>query len=188
MDKAEYLSVLVSIVVGMGLSHLLSGLGRMLAARERVRIYGVSLGAAAIVFLAHVQFWWSTFGYDAAILDNFFSFLVFLLAPILLYLLAVLVFPDFDDDVAAISMYDHYYAVRPWFFGIGAAAVVANVVRNVAVQDAPLMTEDRPFEAFFLLLMLSGALVARPRFHAMLTLAMGAAFVAMVLFTSLQPG
>lgn len=188
MDKAEYLSVLVSIVVGMGLSHLLSGLGRMLAGRKRVRIYGVSLAAGAIVFLAHIQFWWSTFGYDAAILDNFFSFLVFLLAPILLYLLAVLVFPDFDDDVATVSMYDHYYAVRPWFFGIGAAAVVANVVRNVAIEDAPLISQDRPFEALFVLLMLSGALIARPRFHTILTITMGAAFVAMILFTSLKPG
>lgn len=188
MDKAEYLSVLVSIVVGLGLSQLLSGFGRMLVARQRVRMYGVSLGAAAIVFLAQVQFWWSTFNYDRAILDNFFSFLVFLLAPILLYLLSVLVLPDFDDDVATISMYDHYYAVRPWFFGIGAATVVANVVRNVAVQDARMWTEDRPFETLFLLLMLSGALVRSPRFHALLTPLMGAAFIAMIFLTSLQPG
>ena len=92
MDKDEYIPVLVSIVIGMGLSHLLAGVGRMLAARARVRIYWVSLAGAAIVFVAQVQFWWSTFSYDRAILENFFSFLVFLLAPILLYLLAMIVF------------------------------------------------------------------------------------------------
>jgi hypothetical protein len=147
MNKAEYLSVLVSIIIGMGLSHLLASLARLIVARARVRIYWVSLVTAAVAFLAHVQFWWSTYDYDEAILGNFFSFLVFLLAPILLYLMAVLVFPDFDDDVAHVSMYDHYYSVRPWFYSVGAAAVAANVVRNVAVQGAPLLTRDRPFEA-----------------------------------------
>jgi len=188
MNKAEYLSVLVSIIIGMGLSHLLSSLARLIVARARVRIYWVSLVTAAVTFLAHVQFWWSTYDYDEAILGNFFSFLLFLLAPILLYLMAVLVFPDFDDDVAHVSMYDHYYSVRPWFFAVGAAAVVANLVRNVAVQGAPLLSEDRPFEAGFLLLMLGGALVRHPRFHAAVTVVMLTAFCAMVVFTSLEPG
>ena len=60
MNKAEYLSVLVSIIVGMGLSHLLASLARLIVARARVRIYWVSLVTAAVAFLAHVQFWWST--------------------------------------------------------------------------------------------------------------------------------
>ena len=188
MNKAEYLSVLVSIIVGMGLAHLLSGIGRMLAARARVRIYWVSLVQSMIVFLAAIQFWWSTFNYDEAILENFFSFLVFLLAPILLYLMAVLVLPDFDDDVAIVSMRDHYYAVRPWFFAIGAAAVLANVVRNVVVQDAPLWTDDRPFETVFLALMTAGLLFRAPRVHAAVGLLFPAAFFAMVLSTSLSPG
>lgn len=188
MNKAEYLSVLVSIVVGMGLSHLLSGVGRMLAARGRVRIYWVSLVQALVVFLAAIQFWWSTFDYDEAILDNFFSFLVFLLSPILLYLMAVLVFPDFDDDVATVSMRDHYYTVRPWLFSIGTAAVLANTVRNTAVENAPLWTNDRPFEALFVVLMLSGALFRGPRVHGALAVAIAVAFVAMVTFTSLAPG
>jgi hypothetical protein len=188
MNKAEYLSVLVSIVIGMGLSHLLSSVARLIIARNRVRVYWVSLLTAAVAFLAHVQFWWSTYDYDEAILGNFFSFLVFLLAPIFLYLMAVLVFPDFDDDLATVSMYDHYYSVRPWFFAAGTAAVVSNVVRNIAVQGSPLLTEDRPFEAAFLVLMLSGALIRNPRFHAVITVAMLVAFCAMIVFTSLKPG
>lgn len=188
MNKAEYLSVLVSIVVGMGLSQMLSGFGRMLAARRRVRVYGVSLMQALVVFLALIQFWWSTFDYDEAILDNFFSFLIFLLAPILLYLLSALVFPDFDDDLATVSMRDHYYDVRPWFFGIGAAAVVSNTVRNVVVEGAGVLTDDRPFEALFFVLMLSGLAIRNPRYHAILSVGFLVAFVAMVVFTSLRPG
>jgi hypothetical protein len=85
-------------------------------------------------------------------------------------------------------MYDHYFSVRPWFFAVGAAAVVANVVRNTAVQGAPLLTEDRPFEAAFLLLFLSGALIRHPRLHAIIAVVMLMVFCAMIVFTSLEPG
>ncbi|HEX8360875.1 MAG TPA: hypothetical protein VF613_12245 [Longimicrobium sp.] len=60
--------------------------------------------------------------------------------------------------------------------------------RNIAVQGAPLLTEDRPFEAGFLVLMLSGALIRNPRFHAFIAVAMLAAFCAMIVLTSLKPG
>jgi cytochrome bd-type quinol oxidase subunit 2 len=188
MNKAEYLSVLVSIVVGMGVSHILSGVGRIMAARHRVRVYWVSLSAAAVTFLGLVQFWWSTWEYDEGVLDNFFSFLVFLLTPILLYLLAVLVFPDFDDDVAIVSMRDHYYTVRPWYFGVGAAMVLSSTVRNVFVERAALWTEDRPFECAFLVLMGVGLFARSPRVHAALAVAIWTVFLAMVVLTSLQPG
>lgn len=93
MNTGEYLSVLVSIIVGLGLSHLLGSVGKLLSRRRRVRPYMPSVLAAVIVFLAHVQFWWGSFEFGERIESNFFAFLVFLLTPILLYLIAVLVLP-----------------------------------------------------------------------------------------------
>jgi hypothetical protein len=39
MSTEEYLSVLASIIVGLGISHLLTGVGNLLADRARVRGY-----------------------------------------------------------------------------------------------------------------------------------------------------
>src|SRR5688500_8808211 len=71
-----------------------SSCGTLLSRRRRVQPYMPSVLATVIVFLAHVQFWWGSFEFGQRIESNFFAFLVFLLSPILLYLIAVLVLPE----------------------------------------------------------------------------------------------
>ena len=90
MSTQEYLSVLVSIIIGLGISHLLAGVGRMVVARRLVRVWWGSLAVAAFIFLTQVQWWWSTIHSGEHLATNFFGFVFFLLVPIALYLLAVL--------------------------------------------------------------------------------------------------
>jgi hypothetical protein len=189
MNTGEYLSVLVSIIVGLGLSHLLSSVGKLLSRRRRVRVYTPSVMAGIIVFLAHVHFWWGSFEFGERIENNFFAFLVFLFTPILLYLIAVLVLPELDqDDSGVVSLRDHYYEARPWFFGLSALIPVTTAVRNAGFQADPLWNQDRPFELAFLLLALAGLLTASERVHRILPVAMLTLFLAMVVLTSLRPG
>lgn len=105
-----------------------------------------------------------------------------------LYLLAVLVLPDFDDLTGPVSLRDHYYDDHRWFYGLGALLPVLNAPRNVLVEDAPLWNEDRPFETGAFLLMLSGAVFRGPKYHAVLAALMVLGFVVMVVVTSLRPG
>jgi hypothetical protein len=189
LNAGEYLSVLVSIIIGLGLSHLLGSVGKLLSRRRRVRPYLPSMAAAVLVFLAHVQFWWGSFDFGERIANNFFAFLVFLLTPILLYLIAVLALPELDqDDSGEVSLREHYYEARPWFFGLTALIPVVTAVRNAGFQGAPLWNQDRPFELAFFLAALVGALTARERVHRLLPYVMLSLFVLMVVLTSLRPG
>jgi fumarate reductase subunit D len=189
LDAGEYLSVLVSIIVGLGLSHLLSSVGKLLSRRHRVRVYGPSVMSATLVFLAHIQFWWGSFDFGEQIQQNFFAFVVFLLTPVLLYLVAVLVLPELDqDDSGIVSLREHYYEARPWFYGLSACIPVTTAIRNVAVQGEPFWNQDRPFELVFFLMMLTGALTGRERVHRILPLLVLTLFVVMVVLTGLQPG
>ena len=189
MSTQEYLSVLVSIVVGLGLSQLLTGVGRLVTERHRVQAYWVALAQAAFVFLAMVQFWWSTFGYGDEVESNFFAFLFFLLPPIAMYLMAALILPDLQgESEGRVSLKEHYESVRPWFFGLAALLPVLNATRSVAFQDAPLWNQDRPFELVFLALTLSAARVKSERWHAFVALAGLALFVTMIVLVSLAPG
>lgn len=189
LNAGEYLSVLVSIIVGLGLSHLLGSVGKLLSRRRRVRPYLPAVSSAVLVFLAHVQFWWGSFDFGERIESNFFAFLVFLLTPILLYLAAVLVLPELDqDDSGEVSLREHYYEARPWFYGLVALVPVVTAVRNTGFQDAPFWNQDRPFELAFLLLAVAGAVTASERVHRVLPFLMLALFTAMVVLTSLKPG
>lgn len=187
MSLTEHLTVLVSIIIGLGISQLLAGAGKLLGVRGRVQPYPPAVAAATLVFLAHVHFWWGNVGYGEEIERNFFAFLFFLLVPILLYLMAAMVLPD-SDQPGAISMRDHYFGTRPWFFALAALIPVASAVRNVTVQRDPVWTAERPFELAFAALMASGVVIRRPGYHALLTFAALLLFFAMVIATNLRPG
>jgi hypothetical protein len=187
MSTEEYLSVLVSIVIGLGISHVLSGVGNLLVDRARVRFYWVWGVVVALTFLAHVQFWWSTFGLGEGVVGNFFGFLFFLLTPIALFLMAVLTLPDFEEE-GEIDLRRHYFDNHRWIFGIGALVPVLSGTRAVVISGDELVHVDRAFEAAFLVWMLVGFLSRSPRVHAVLAVVGLAAFLAMIVFTSLQPG
>lgn len=189
LNAGEYLSVLVSIIVGLGLSHLLGSVGKLLSRRRRVRPYLPAVASTVLVFLAHVQFWWGSFDFGERIENNFFAFLVFLLTPILLYLVAVLVLPELDqDDSGEVSLREHYFEARPCFYGLTALVPVATAIRNAGFQGDAFWNQDRPFELAFFLLALTGLLTASERVHRILPFAMLGLFTLMVVLTSLKPG
>jgi hypothetical protein len=177
----------VSIVVGLGISHLLSGTGKLVVARRRVSMYGPTLMAVLLVFLAHVQFWWGNLGYGEEVEGNFFAFLAFLVAPVLLFLLSVLVLPDFDQE-GELSLQAHFEENRSWFLGIAVALPVMSALRNVLVQGDPVFTAERPFELAFAALALSGILIRNPRYDTVMSALMLVLFASMMLLTGLQPG
>ena len=152
-------------------------------------VYAPAVMSAMVVFLAHVQFWWGSFDFGERIESNFFAFLTFLLTPILLYLAAVLVLPELDQDESGeVSLREHYYEARPAFYALVSLIPVATAVRNAGFQGDPLWNQDRPFELTFVLVALAGALTASERVHRILPGMMLVLFIAMVVLTSLRPG
>jgi len=188
MSNEEYLSVLVSIVVGLGISHLLTGVGNLLVDRARVRFYWVWGAFVLLVFMAYVQFWWATIGLGGeAVRTNFFGFLFFMLPPIGLFLMTVLLLPDFEGE-GTIDLRRHYFANHRWFFGIGALVPLLSAIRAVVLSGDPITELDRLFDAAFITLLLTGAVSRSPRVHAVLATISLAAFLAMIVTTSLTPG
>src|SRR5215211_5228446 len=113
----EILAVIVSVIVGLGLTRILQGVARMLEARARVRAYWVHLVFTGIVFLGHLLFWWLFWSSRRVEAWSFFPFLFLLLQPIILYLLAGLCFPDFFGT-GPINFRTFYYRNHRWFFGL----------------------------------------------------------------------
>jgi hypothetical protein len=188
MSSEEYLSVLVSIVIGLGISHLLTGVGNLLVDRARVRFYWVWGAFVLLTFMAYVQLWWATFGLGGeGVLTNFFGFLFFMLPPIGLFLMTVLLLPDFEGE-GTIDLRRHYFANHRWFFGIGALVPLLGGIRAVLLSGDPITELDRLFDVFFITLLLTGAVSRSPRVHAILAAISVAAFLAMIVTTSMTPG
>jgi len=116
MDPFSYLSVLTSTVLALGIARLLTGGGKLLQARRRLRLYWVHLLWAFNVFLYLVLTWWILFRWRCQGQWTFFLFL--LLSPIVGFLLAVLLFPDSLEDGA--DLREHFFWSRRSFSVLGA--------------------------------------------------------------------
>jgi hypothetical protein len=148
VDAFEYLSVLLSIVLGLGITQLLSGFGRWLEQRGTLRPYGPSIAWGALLLLLHVQTWWSSFGLRNWAEWNFLQFWIVLLQPIILFLLAVLVFPG--PGVAERDLRANYYRQRPWFFGLVLALLVVSLAKDIVREGSLPEPMNVAFHGFFL--------------------------------------
>src|SRR5689334_16954075 len=98
MDAFSYVSVIISVVIGLGLSHLLTGVAELVKARRTVKFYWVHLLWVALTFIGHIFLWWTMWNLRLIRDWNFFSFLLLLLAPVLLYLAAAFLIPKVEPD------------------------------------------------------------------------------------------
>jgi hypothetical protein len=148
MDAFSYLSVLISIVIGLAITQLLQGYRTILIARERVRFFAPTLGWGILVLVIGVQMWWAMFGMREHANWTFLQFAMVLLQTILLYLLAALVLPDVGGD-QRIDLRDHYFSQAPWFFGFGLALLVVSVVKDLIVTGGWPARTNLAFHAVF---------------------------------------
>ena len=59
MDAFNYLTVMVSTVVGLGLTQLLAGIGNFVQIRRRVRFYWLHTCWVVLLIALHLHMWWS---------------------------------------------------------------------------------------------------------------------------------
>lgn len=109
MDPFSYLVVLTSIVLGFSVTRLVGGLGHLMQTRKRRPIYWVHALWTVNLLLVNVIIWWFAYRWRLYQRWTFLLFLWLLLSPIVLYLIASLLFPDADDDHPVASWRTYFY-------------------------------------------------------------------------------
>ena len=135
MELFEFVMVLVSIIVGLGITALLTGLADMLRARRTIRPYWVHSLVIVLVFLALAQVWWESWGLAAATEWSFVGLLMMLTSPICLFLISHLLFPETQ---AGTDYSEYYYSMGGAVWWIGAAAAISGTFFRPIVFGAPL--------------------------------------------------
>jgi hypothetical protein len=181
MDPFSYLSVLLSIILGLAIQQVLQGYRSLILSRRRVKLYAPPLIWSVLLLAMVAQHWWSSFalaGRD----PNLWSFGLFatvLIQTAFIYMMAAIVLPDFPPD-QQIDLRDHYYREAPAFFGIGAATVCWSVFREYMLNDRLPEPVNLLFHGLFLAASLVAAATRRPRIHESLSAAMVLLFLAYI--------
>jgi len=116
MDPFSYLSVLISIILALGMTRVLAGVGEMLQARSRRRIYWVHLAWIVNLFLYLVVAWWIFYRWRNQQPWTFFLFIFVLISPTILFLASLLLFPPEGALDQFVDYKKHYYANHRAFF------------------------------------------------------------------------
>src|SRR5438046_2602424 len=116
MDAFSYLSVLISIILGLAITQILQGARGVVIGRREVSNYWPVLVWAGLLLLINVQSWWAMYGLRQLQNWTFVQFSVVLLQSILLYMLAALVLPDIRPGERS-DLKTHYFEQHRWFFG-----------------------------------------------------------------------
>lgn len=164
MDAFSYLSVLLSVILGLAIQQVLQGYRALALSRSQVRWYAPPLIWSGLVLLLVVQHWWSSFGLATRAEWSFAPFATVLVQTALLYMMAGLVLPDMPRN-EPIDLKDHYYRERPIFFGTGIAAILWNGFREYMLFGTPPRGLDLGFNVLFLVLALTAMLSRRERLH-----------------------
>ncbi len=123
MSQFEFIAVLVSIITGLGVVRLLSGLAQFLS-RNR-RSYWVHLFWTWNVFHFIVFFWWFFWRWSTISEWNLLLFLFVLVYSVVMYLLCALLYPAGEGRT---NFEEIYYEKRTWFFGLWVLVIIIDIV------------------------------------------------------------
>lgn len=184
MTPFEHISVLISIVIGLGVTQLLIGVHRLVLARERVRVYWLSLLWMALIFVTQVEWWWGSYALRNDTVWNFFYFLFVLLSPVTLYLASAFVLPEIEPE-KHYDLRDYYYSSNGWFFAFVATGPVLDSIRRW-LQAGTIADFGVASNAVSAILVGSLAFTRRERYHALVTLIVAAIFLWFIVSSAVQ--
>jgi len=164
MDAFSYLSVLMSVVLGLAIQQILQGYRAIALARRRVRLYWPTIAWSVLLLAMIAQHWWASFGLAAPREWTFPAFAVILVTAALIYMMAALVLPDVGAD-GSMDLRDHYWREVPTFFAVGAAAVLSSIVREIILEGRPPLGFNLVFHIIFLAMTLTAIAVRREWLH-----------------------
>ena len=172
MTPYEYLTVFISVVLGLAVVHLLSGVALLLDTRIRARPDWIHALWTANVLITTVLVWWFNFPLTRILVWTLPFFLNLVAYSVVLYLMSGLLYPVRGSEV--IDFKAHFEANRVRFFLVCLAFQVVDFSHAVLERQA-LGTDWSGIRltvlALFAIAFVVGARTSNRTYHGVLVLA-----------------
>ena len=175
----EYISVMHSIVLALGIARLLTGFADLVHYWRRLNIRAFFLGWLTLVLSLHMGWWFGLWARFGGITDIALStYLLWFAVPAALYVASRLLVPEFRDGVVP-DLKERFEQVRVPFFCSLAVPMV---------MDLPgLLSGTAPPTVWLLpllgILAVSGAVFSSPRWHRLLLPLMAGVYLTFMVLT-----
>jgi hypothetical protein len=187
-DAFAYLSVLLSIILGLAIAEILVGYRTLLLARSTVKLYAPPIIWSVIMLILATHFWWASFGLAGRENWSFAAFSAVLLQTVMMFMGAALVLPK-GRPADAIDLRAHYYRERVPFFSFGLLFLAVGFLKLWLLGD-PFRGSTLGFFGFFTGVTLVALATSRPRAHEIIApvMAVGILIFIGTMFARLTPG
>jgi hypothetical protein len=169
MSPFEFVAAFFSVVLGLGVAHLLSGISGLLEARVRVRTYWVHSAWVLATILLLIHSWWGMWSLKAATAWSYPAFLCLVAYLIALYLISTLLLPRVPEH-GPVDLGGHFDTIRPVFLSFFAAVFVLATVLNYTLFAADLLSIFIVIPGIASVLILVGAVIRNRPYNAALAL------------------
>jgi hypothetical protein len=129
----EYVTVLISIILGLGVTQILTGIADLVHQNERIKVYWPHLIWILLTLVLHVQEWWVTFELRSYGPWRLPVFLFVLLYPVVLFILARLLFP-FGFSEGEIDLRKFYFENYRRIFLFGSFLAFLSICDNLLLR------------------------------------------------------
>jgi len=179
MSLFEFLMVFVSIIIGLGVAEVLTGIAQQIRNRESIQSYWVHSVLVAMVFFALLQQWWEVWGLRFEPEWPFHGLVMMVSGPVGLFLIAHLLYPE---PMRGVDIREYYYGVMRPVWWLGVFTVVFSTVFRPLIFGHDLYTLDNASSLLFLVGFIVLAISRRPILHASVV----PVFLAVILLDVLQ--
>lgn len=132
MSPFEFVTVLVSIILGLGITQIMSGVADQIHNWHKVKIYWPHILWVILVFILMVQQWWLTYELRTIMTWRLPFFLFETLYPINLFILSRILFPTQGEEDAH-DLKKFYYGNYRKFFIIVMVLSVLSIIENIFI-------------------------------------------------------
>ncbi len=187
MSEFEYITVLLSIIIGLGVTQLLSGIARLIRDGRALAPAWWVFVAVATLLLAHFEVWWVSFMWKRVAEWTFFGYVASLVLPVVLYLLAYLVLPG-DLHLDGRHIVEAFIAKRRPFYCLIFLIAPASFFQQWMLTGGVVADLDTAMRLLWIVLAIPGFLSRRLAVQATIAVASFTLLAAYVVLLFLRLG
>ena len=171
MSAFDYVMTLAAVVIGLALTHLMKGVGRIVEDPRGAKTWWVHLLWVAHTGLLSVFWWWFEFGLRRTPVWTFQLYAFVLGYAFLIYLICTLLFPS--NLGPARDFREYFLSRRRWFFGLLITLLIVDVIDTLSkgvAHFASLGLEYPLSQAALVLICIAGIVSRRDRIQGLIVM------------------
>ena len=185
MGVFEYIVVLISVIMGLGITHLATGATKLIQHRDEVKFYLPHTLWTVNILLLILLIWWGMFSWSDHNSWYAFEYLFITLYAIGAFVLSSMLYPW--DMAKNIDVREYFFKNRIWFFSALLVAWCIDGIETIIKADAGLRLIPQGYFGFLgvqILIALTGIGSRNQFVHTVLSVVFFASLFILVLFSA----